>query len=76
MKMFSNCSGECCVCANGGACLTRHSDDDFSPASKEQIIENLDKGRYPYYTGYMIQYLASEFDYVYDNCGGGNGSDL
>lgn len=66
MKMFSDCSGECCVCANGGCCIAGHGDDDFSPASKDQIIENLVKCRYPYYTEYMIQYLASEFGYVYD----------
>ena len=36
MKMFSDCSGECCVCACGGFCLAGIGDDDFSPASKEK----------------------------------------
>ena len=37
MKMFSDCSGECCVCANGGYCIAGHGDDYFSPASKDSL---------------------------------------
>ena len=69
MKMFSDCSGECCVCAAGAkdsSCLAGHGDDYFSPATKEQIIDNLDKGRYQSYTKYMIQYLANKYDYDYE----------
>lgn len=66
MKMFSECSGECCVCSCGGFCLAGHGDDDFSLASKEKIIENLDEGKYPNYTEYMIKCLANEYRYVYD----------
>jgi hypothetical protein len=66
MKMFSECSGECCVCANGGFCLAGHGDDDFFSASKEKIVENLDEGKYPNYTEYMIKYLANEYGYVYN----------
>jgi len=65
MKMCSDCSGECCVCANGSCCIAGHGDDHFSPASKERIIDNLNKGIYQRYTEYMIQYLASEYDYNY-----------
>lgn len=57
MKMFSDCSGECCVCACGDFCLAGHGDDDFSPASTEQVRERLDNGRYPNYIDYMIGYL-------------------
>lgn len=66
MKMFSNCSGECCVCAHNWCCIAGHGDDDFSPASKERIIENLDKDFYPSYTNYMIKYLADKYNYIYN----------
>ena len=71
MKMFSNCSGECCVCACGGFCLAGHGDDDFTPANKTTIIENLNKGKYPQYKDYMIRYLKIKFDYDYQAEGGG-----
>lgn len=48
MKMFSDCSGECCVCG-GGWCMAGHGDDDFYPASKEEIIDRLRAGEYPAY---------------------------
>lgn len=67
MKMFSDCSGECCVCvcgAVGHGCLAGHGDDDFSLASKEQIIENLDKDRY-YNTNHMIETLKNVYGYEY-----------
>ena len=64
--MFSDCSDECCVCANGGCCVAGHGDDDFSPASKEQIIRNLNEGKYSSYTDYMIKYLADKFGYIYN----------
>lgn len=57
MKMFSDCSGECCVCACGGFCLAGHGDDDYWPASDAQIIERLNKGQYPDYHEMMIKEL-------------------
>lgn len=66
MKMFSDCSGECCVCACGDGCLAGHGDDDYSLASKEQIIERLDKGRYPSYTKTMINTLENVYGYKYN----------
>ena len=57
MKMFSDCSGECCVCAYGEACLAGHGDDDFRPASSQQIIERLNNGTYPNYRQKMIAKL-------------------
>ena len=63
MKMFSDCSGECCICAcGGGGCLAGHGDDDFTPASKEQIIERLSKGEYKEYTLIMVEYLNRLLD--------------
>ena len=64
--MFSDCTGECCVCACGDFCLAGHGDDDYSFATKEQIIARLDKGRYPTYTGYMKQALKNTYNYDYD----------
>lgn len=58
MKLFSDCSGECCVCACAGGCLAGHGDDDFYPATKEQVIDRLDKAQYKDYKDYMIGYLA------------------
>lgn len=64
--MFSNCSGECCLCACGGGCLAGNGDDDFLPASKEQIIERLDKGEYKDYTQMMKDHLKHQFGYDYE----------
>lgn len=57
MKMFTDCSGECCICSCGDFCLAGHGDDDFRPASTEQIIERLQKGKYPNYLDIMIHEL-------------------
>ena len=65
MKMFSNCSGECCICSCGSGCLAGHGDDDFYLASKEMIIENLDQGKYSSYTEYMINTLKNVYGYEY-----------
>lgn len=65
MKMFSNCSGECCVCSCGSGYLAGHGDDDFYLASKEMIIENLDQGKYSSYTEYMINTLKNVYGYEY-----------
>lgn len=67
MKMCSDCSGECCVCASSDGCLAGHGDDCFSFASKEKIIDNLDKGEYPSYTDYMKQTLKIRYGYDYDS---------
>lgn len=69
MKMFSDCSGECCVCsagASGAPCIAGHGDDDFSLASKEQIIDNLNKGRYPSSILHMKKTLKNVYGYDYD----------
>lgn len=74
MKLFSDCSGECCLCGVGRGCVAGHGDDDFYPATKEQIIERLDKGQYPSYRQMMIDHLKCAFNYDYhgyidtDNC--------
>ena len=65
MKFFSNCSGECCVCVCGEFCLAGHGDDDFRLASKQQIIDRLNKGKYKSYTDYMIRVLQNAYAYEY-----------
>ena len=57
MKMCSDCSGECCICACGDFCLAGHGDDNFSPATKEQVIKRLKNGSYSRYKQMMIDYL-------------------
>ena len=57
MKMFSDCSGECCICGYGDFCLAGHGDDYFRPATKEQVIKRLKEGSYPRYRQMMIDYL-------------------
>lgn len=66
MKMFTDCSGECCVCVCGDFCLAGHGDDDYFLASKEQIIARLDKGKYSSYTDYMINTLKVVYGYEYN----------
>lgn len=70
MKIGSNCSGECCVCHCGGACIAGHGDDFFIFATKNKIISNLNAGYYPAYTDYMKQVLKEKFNYDYDKEGG------
>lgn len=64
--MFTNCSGECCVCKCGDGCLAGNGDDYFDWASEEQVICRLDVGHYPDYTQMMKQYLLNVFQYDYD----------
>lgn len=63
MKMFSDCSGECCVCGCGHGCAAGHGDDDFYRATKEQIIYRLDNGEYRNDTNEMIKALKDWYDY-------------
>lgn len=66
MKLFSNCSGSCGTCSCAGGCLAGHGDDDYSPASKDQVIERLDKNLYQNDRREMIGYLKGKFDYDYE----------
>ena len=65
MKLMPDCSN-CCICSvAGGGCLAGIGDDDYSPATKEQVIERLDNHKYEWDRKKMIQYLKEEFDYNY-----------
>jgi UDP-glucose 6-dehydrogenase len=63
--LFSECSGNCCVCACGSVCLAGHGDDDYFTAQKEQVVERLNKNKYPLYRDEMIKYLIDKFGYEY-----------
>lgn len=65
MKWFTDCSGECCICACGDFCLAGHGDDDYRLATKEQIIARLDEGRYQSYTKTMMETLENVYGYKY-----------
>lgn len=41
MKLFSDCSGPCILCACSGGCLAGHGDDDFCPASSDTLFKRL-----------------------------------
>lgn len=65
MKLFPDCITKCHICALGGHCIAGNGDDDFSPASKEKIIDNLDHDYYPSDTNRMIRYLKDVYGYEY-----------
>lgn len=64
MKMFTDCSGECCICGCD-FCLAGHGDDDYYPATADQVIKRLDNNEYSNYRQMMIDYLRSRYGYVY-----------
>ena len=64
--MFAKCSGECAVCTCAGFCLAGNGDDDFYPATKEQIIERLRDGQFSHYHEMMIDYLRTQYGYTFD----------
>lgn len=67
MKMFSDCSGECCVCFIRKGCLAGHGDDYFCVASKDEIIRRLDENEYLYYREFMVEFLKNHYNYDYEN---------
>lgn len=67
MKFFSDCSGQCALCACGGGCAAGHGDDDYYPASKEQLINRLDNYEYGGYRSLMIDTLKQKFNYIYQD---------
>lgn len=78
MKMFSDCSGECVVCFYSFMrCLSGHGDDDFSPASKEQLIKILDTKKWAgnedkrdlteEELNYVKGYLLMKYNYDYES---------
>lgn len=66
MKFFSDCSGECCVCNCAGHCLAGHGDDDYERATKDQLIERLNLGKYKGSENIMKYALMDWYKYDYD----------
>ena len=65
MKLFPDCS-DCCICAAAGnGCLAGIGDNDYYPATKEQVVERLDRGAYDLNRDKMINYLKEQFNYEY-----------
>ena len=66
MKMFSQCSDECCVCACGEpGCIAGPADDDFYPATKDEIINRLYTNKFSSSRDYMVSYLSFMYNYEY-----------
>jgi hypothetical protein len=65
MKIMSDCF-DCAICGCGGGCLAGIGDDDYTPASKEQVIERLENNKYSHYRDQMINYLKLNFNYDYE----------
>ena len=66
MKLFSDCSScETCACGDG-LCLAGIGDNDYAPASVEQVIERLDNNKWSDRRDKMIQYLKEKFNYDYE----------
>lgn len=60
MKMLCDCSGECedCYISYLNCCLAGHGDDDFTPITKENAIELIEKGNL---MDYQVEYLKNKF---------------
>ena len=64
MKFFSDCSA-CAICGAGNGCLAGNGDNDYFPATKEQIIERLDNHEYESYRSQMIGFLKDAYGVEY-----------
>lgn len=65
---FPICGSKCPICAVADMyCLAGNGDDDYSPATKEQVIKRLDEGSFNSKRDMMTKYLKREFNYDYDN---------
>ncbi len=68
MGMFCLCGygkKSCGICGAGDGCLAGNGDDDFFLATKEQIIERLDRDQYKNHRDIMIKTLKEKFNYEY-----------
>lgn len=56
---------ECAICGAGNGCVAAMNDDYFFPATKEDLVERLDTGKYPAYRDLMIKTLKDRFGFEY-----------
>jgi hypothetical protein len=65
---FPICESKCPICAVADMyCLAGNGDDDYSPATKEQVIKRLDEDKFNSKRDMMIKYLKDKFNYDYDS---------
>lgn len=57
---------DCAICKLGNGCLAGRNDNDYQPATKKQVIERLDDGRFQRDRDKMIKYLKNKFNYEYN----------
>jgi hypothetical protein len=62
---------DCCICGYGDGCLftVRECVHVCHGATKKQIIDRLNEGRYKNYRETMKKYLFDKFRVVYDDVG-------
>lgn len=58
MSMFSDCCGECCICAVGDGCVPLHGDNEYHPANRRTIISRLKNNEYQSYRKMMLDYIG------------------
>lgn len=57
MSLLARCSDKCCICGCNYLCFSGNSDDDFYPATNEQLIERLKKDQVSYNREMIIDEL-------------------
>ena len=58
---------ECATCYCGDGCLASMREDFWMKATKQQLIDRLDNGKYKNYTDLMKIKLKEWYDYVYES---------
>lgn len=68
MSLFTNCHDKCCVCyCYGNGCLAGNGDDDFQPATQNQLISRIDNCELDDSNRkYMIDFLRVRYEYDYE----------
>lgn len=63
--MFSDCSGECCICHNADYCVAGHGDDEYESADMNQVLERLRDGKFPSYRACMVKHLYTRYGHIW-----------
>lgn len=56
----------CETCALSGGCLAGMNDDDYVPASFEDVLERLDNGKFPSKRQKMIDFMWEMYHFDYN----------
>lgn len=65
LGIASYCNGNCCICKGGDARTCIADTYSFEEATKEQIIDRLNKEKFTNYTDFMIKFLKERYNYTY-----------